>query len=92
MSFEEAKRTCREDDGELLSIETESEQRLMEIFIRGTQVAEGDFWIGLRRSQGYKESEATECSSRYYWLDRSQATYRYDLGYTASIFGPETME
>ncbi|XP_053503241.1 layilin isoform X1 [Ictalurus furcatus] len=76
VSFEEARRTCREDDGELLSIETEGEQRLMEMFVRGASVAEGDFWIGLRRNQGYKESGATECSSQYYWLDRSQATYR----------------
>ncbi|XP_060799826.1 layilin isoform X2 [Neoarius graeffei] len=75
-SFEEAKQTCREDDGELLSIETESEQRLMEMFVRGAQVPEGDFWIGLRRNQGYKESGATECSSQYYWLDHSQGTYR----------------
>ncbi|KAK3531759.1 hypothetical protein QTP70_028291 [Hemibagrus guttatus] len=71
VSFEEARRTCREDEGELLSIETESEQRLMEKFVQGAPVAEGDFWIGLRRNQG-----AVECSSQYYWLDHSQATYR----------------
>ncbi|MCI4385756.1 hypothetical protein PGIGA_G00054360 [Pangasianodon gigas] len=76
VSFEEARRTCREDDGELLSIETESEQRLMEMFVRDAPVAKGDFWIGLRRNQGYKESAAAECSSQYYWLDHSQATYR----------------
>lgn len=70
---------CREDDGELLSIETESEQRLMEMFVRGAQGAEGDFWIGLRRNQGYKESGAATCSSQYYWLDHSPATYRYDI-------------
>ncbi|GAA6073778.1 layilin isoform X1 [Tachysurus ichikawai] len=76
VSFEEARRKCREDDGELLSIETESEQRLMEKFVQGAPVAEGDFWIGLRRYQSYKESGSAECSSQYYWLDHSQATYR----------------
>ncbi|XP_058270428.1 layilin isoform X2 [Hemibagrus wyckioides] len=75
-SFEEARRTCREDDGELLSIETESEQRLMEKFVQGAPATEGDFWIGLRRNQGSKESGAVDCSSQYYWLDHSQATYR----------------
>lgn len=83
---------CREDDGELLSIESESEQKLMEMFLRGATVAEGDFWIGLRRNQGYKESGAAECSLQYYWLDHSQATYRYGLCYTAYIFCPETMK
>ncbi|KAF5899859.1 layilin-like isoform X2, partial [Clarias magur] len=48
----------------------------MEMFIQRAPGAEGDFWIGLRRKQGYKESGAADCSSQYYWLDHSQATYR----------------
>ncbi|TSQ58036.1 Serine/threonine-protein kinase SIK2 [Bagarius yarrelli] len=76
VSFEEARQTCREDDGELLSIETESEQKLMEMFVRGAPAAEGDFWIGLRRNEGYKEPEVAKCSSQYYWVDYSQETYR----------------
>lgn len=74
---------CREDDGELLSIETDSEQKLMEMFLQGAAIAEGDVWIGLRRNQGNKVSGAVECSSQYNWLGHSQATYRYDLGRTA---------
>ncbi|XP_046718736.1 layilin isoform X1 [Silurus meridionalis] len=74
VNFEEARRACRDDDGELLSIETESEQRLMEMFVRGAPDARGDFWTGMRRNQGNKES--AKCSSQYYWLDHRKATYR----------------
>ncbi|CAF89232.1 unnamed protein product, partial [Tetraodon nigroviridis] len=50
LTFEDASRACRVEGGELLSIETESEQRLVERFIHQLQAADGDFWIGLRRS------------------------------------------
>uniref|UniRef100_A0A8B9JFF6 C-type lectin domain-containing protein n=1 Tax=Astyanax mexicanus TaxID=7994 RepID=A0A8B9JFF6_ASTMX len=79
VSFEEARKTCREeDDGELLSIETENEQRLMENFIQGLRAADGDFWIGLRRSRG---SGTGDCSAQYYWLDYSQTSFRYDSSF-----------
>ncbi len=71
-SFEAARQKCREDDGELLSIETENEQRLVERFVQELRASDGDFWIGLRRSPRYN----AECSSQYYWLDYSQATFR----------------
>lgn len=73
VSFEEARKTCREDDGELLSIETENEQRLIEKFIQDVRNPDGDFWIGLRRSRG---SGTGDCSAQYYWLDYSQTTFR----------------
>lgn len=71
-SFEAARQKCREDDGELLSIETENEQRLVERFVLELRASDGDFWIGLRRSPQYN----ADCSSQYYWLDYSQATFR----------------
>ncbi|XP_016319261.1 layilin [Sinocyclocheilus anshuiensis] len=71
-SFEAARQKCREDDGELLSIETENEQRLVERFVQELRASDGDFWIGLRRSPRYN----ADCSSQYYWLDYSQATFR----------------
>uniref|UniRef100_A0A8C1PIY7 Layilin b n=1 Tax=Cyprinus carpio TaxID=7962 RepID=A0A8C1PIY7_CYPCA len=71
-SFEAARQKCREDDGELLSIETENEQRLVERFVQEFRASDGDFWIGLRRSPQYN----ADCSSQYYWLDYSQATFR----------------
>ncbi|XDV32378.1 hypothetical protein PO909_003223 [Leuciscus waleckii] len=71
-SFEAAREKCREDDGELLSIETENEQRLVEKIVQELRAVDGDFWIGLRRSPQYN----VDCSAQYYWLDYSQATFR----------------
>ncbi|KAL0174369.1 hypothetical protein M9458_030337, partial [Cirrhinus mrigala] len=69
--FEAARQTCKEDDGELLSIETENEQRLVERFVQELRASDGDFWIGLRRGSQYN----ADCSSQYNWLDNSQATF-----------------
>ncbi|KAG1951556.1 layilin [Pimephales promelas] len=71
-SFEAAREKCREDEGELLSIETENEQRLVEKIVQELRASDGDFWIGLRRSPQYN----VDCSAQYYWLDYSQATFR----------------
>ncbi|XP_026869492.2 layilin [Electrophorus electricus] len=79
VSFDVARRACRDDRGELLSIETENEQRLVERFVLDLRAPDGDFWIGLRRSLASTESAAGDCSSRYYWLDQSQATFRHWL-------------
>lgn len=78
LTFEDASRACRLDGGELLSIETESEQRLMERFIKELQAGDGDFWIGLRRSPQRFQAEAPSqvCPSQYYWLDGSKAKFR----------------
>ncbi|XP_037534093.1 chondrolectin [Nematolebias whitei] len=78
LSFEDATRSCRLDGGELLSVETESEQRLIERFIQELKVGDGDFWIGLRRSPQYHSARNTGpgCPSQYYWLDGSKAKYR----------------
>lgn len=78
LTFEDARRACQSDGGELLSIETESEQRLIERFIKQLQAGDGDFWIGLRRNPQRFVSEATSqvCPSQYYWLDGSKAKFR----------------
>ncbi|XP_058865708.1 layilin-like isoform X3 [Acipenser ruthenus] len=75
LNFEEASGACRSDGGELLSIESENEQKLVENFIQELRASDGDFWIGLRRKQGYQDSTA-DCPGRYYWLDGSKATFR----------------
>ncbi|KAL4608658.1 layilin isoform X1, partial [Arapaima gigas] len=75
VNFEEASRACRSDGGELLSIESENEQRLIENFIQELRASDGDFWIGLRRNQGYHET-SSDCTAQYHWLDGSQATFR----------------
>lgn len=77
LTFEDASRACRMEGGELLSIQTESEQRLIERFIHQLQAGDGDFWIGLRRSpERYSAGASPVCPSQYYWLDGSKAKYR----------------
>lgn len=78
LTFADASRACKSDGGELLSIETESEQRLIERFISELRVGDGDFWIGLRRNSQRLRPEATSpvCPSQYYWLDGSKAKFR----------------
>ncbi|XP_029373254.1 chondrolectin isoform X2 [Echeneis naucrates] len=78
LTFEEARKACRLDGGELLSIETEGEQRMIERLIQQLQAGDGDFWIGLRRSQQWDRAGTTSqgCPSQYYWLDGSKAKFR----------------
>ncbi|XP_016346094.1 layilin-like isoform X2 [Sinocyclocheilus anshuiensis] len=75
LNFEDASRACRSDGGDLLSIESKTEQTLIENFIHELKASDGDFWIGLRRDQGYEEING-DCPSQYYWLDGSRATFR----------------
>lgn len=78
LTFEQASWACRMEGGELLSIETESEQRLIERFIHQLQAGDGDFWIGLRRSPDpYAAGVSPVCPSQYSWLDGSKAKYRF---------------
>lgn len=82
LTYEDARSACRAGGGELLSIETESEQRLVEHFIQQLRVGEGDFWIGLRRNAPpprtrHPGSSSPPCPSQYYWLDGSKAKFRW---------------
>ncbi|XP_030008687.1 chondrolectin [Sphaeramia orbicularis] len=78
LTFEDASQACKLDGGELLSIETESEQQLIERFIKQLQAGDGDFWIGLRRNPQHFRPGTTSpvCPSQYYWLDGSKAKFR----------------
>ncbi|XP_056602355.1 layilin [Triplophysa dalaica] len=75
LNFEDASRACRSDGGDLLSIESKAEQELIQALMAELKASDGDFWIGLRRDQGYEEING-DCPSQYYWLDGSQATFR----------------
>ncbi|KAL7834483.1 hypothetical protein SRHO_G00287300 [Serrasalmus rhombeus] len=75
VNFEEANRACRSDGGELLSIQSPDEQRLIEGFIQELKASDGDFWIGLRREPNYEESNI-DCASQYYWMDGSRSAFR----------------
>ncbi|XP_053729012.1 layilin [Synchiropus splendidus] len=78
LTFEDARASCRVDGGDLLSIESESEQRLIERFIRQLGAGDGDYWIGLRRRPPRVRagSPSPACPSQYYWLDGSKARFR----------------
>ncbi|XP_067103170.1 layilin [Osmerus mordax] len=79
VTFEEARRACLGDGGDLLSIETENEQHLVERFIQQVKSGDGDFWIGLKgagREPHRAAVTAPRCSSEYSWLDGSKDTFR----------------
>ncbi|XP_034034301.1 layilin isoform X2 [Thalassophryne amazonica] len=76
LNFKEAELACHRDGGQLLSVESASEQKLIEQLITELRPTDGDFWIGLRRNHGHRDSN-TDCSSQYYWLDGSKSTFRH---------------
>ncbi|XP_073922852.1 layilin isoform X4 [Castor canadensis] len=75
LNFEEAKETCGSDGGQLVSIESEDEQKLIEKFIENLLASDGDFWIGLRR-HAEKQSNSTACQDLYAWTDGSTSKFR----------------
>ncbi|XP_008307846.1 layilin isoform X2 [Cynoglossus semilaevis] len=77
-TFEDARQSCGLDGGQLLSIETESEQRLIERFIQQLQAGDADYWIVLRHGPQHNTAVTTSpgCPSHYYWLDGSKAKIR----------------
>ncbi|XP_027129496.1 chondrolectin isoform X2 [Larimichthys crocea] len=75
LNFAEAELACRRDGGHLLSVESESEQKIIQQLITELRPTDGDFWIGLRRNHGDEDS-SSDCSPQYYWLDGSKSTFR----------------
>ncbi|XP_063111804.1 layilin isoform X2 [Cavia porcellus] len=75
LDFEEAKEACRRDGGQLVSIESEDEQKLIKTFIENLLASDGDFWIGLRRHEE-KQSNSTACQDLYAWTDGSTSKFR----------------
>ncbi|CAB1442677.1 unnamed protein product [Pleuronectes platessa] len=76
LNFVEAELACKRDGGQLLSVESASEQKIIEQLITELRPTDGDFWIGLRRNGGGEDSNS-DCSSQYYWLDSSKSTFRH---------------
>lgn len=76
LNFPEAELACRRDGGQLLSVESESEQKLIEQLITELRPTDGDFWIGLRRNHGDEDS-GSDCSPQYYWVDGSKSPFRW---------------
>lgn len=77
LNFVEAERACTRDGGHLLSVESESEQKIIEQLITELRPTDGDFWIGLRRNHGGEDS-SLDCSFQYYWLDGSKSKFRWE--------------
>ncbi|XP_037543339.1 layilin [Nematolebias whitei] len=75
LNFAEAELACRRDGGQLLSIRSAAEQKLIEQLITELRPTDGDFWIGLRRNHREEDSNS-DCSSQYYWLDGSRSKFR----------------
>ncbi|KAM7374336.1 hypothetical protein PAMP_007002 [Pampus punctatissimus] len=75
LNFGEAELACQRDGGQLLSVESPSEQKIVEQLITDLRPTDGDFWIGLRRNHGDADS-SSDCSTQYYWLDGSKSTFR----------------
>lgn len=84
VAFWEARQACEMDGGTLLSVENASEQRhierlLQELTSTGSGIADGDFWIGLTRSDGESTQEHagfTACPDLYRWTDGSVSDFR----------------
>uniref|UniRef100_A0A5F8HBS9 Layilin n=1 Tax=Monodelphis domestica TaxID=13616 RepID=A0A5F8HBS9_MONDO len=76
VNFDEASLACRRDGGQLVSIESEDEQRLIEKFIENLLASDGDFWIGLRRREEKLSNNSTACPDLYTWTDGSTSTFR----------------
>ncbi|KAM6907261.1 layilin [Xenentodon cancila] len=74
LNFAEAELACKRDGGQLLSVESESEQKIIEELIKELRPTDGDFWLGLRRNHG--DDSSSDCASQYYWLDGSKSTFR----------------
>uniref|UniRef100_A0AC11E385 Layilin n=1 Tax=Ovis aries TaxID=9940 RepID=A0AC11E385_SHEEP len=75
LNFEEARAACRRNGSQLVSIESEDEQRLIVKFIENLLASDGDFWIGLRRRED-QQSNGTACQDLYAWIDGSTAAFR----------------
>lgn len=76
LNFKEADLACRRDGGQLLSVESAPEQKLVEQLITELRPTDGDFWIGLRRNQAEVDS-SLDCAKQYYWTDGSKSTFRW---------------
>lgn len=75
LNFEEARAACGRDGGQLVSIESDDEQKLIKKFIEKLPASDGDFWIGLRRHEE-KQSNSIACQDLYTWVDGSLSTFR----------------
>ncbi|XP_048724343.1 chondrolectin isoform X3 [Caretta caretta] len=80
VGFQEAHHACEIDGGVLLSLENETEQKLIENMLQnltksGSGISDGDFWIGLWRS-GEGQAISSACPELYQWTDGTVSSFR----------------
>nr|XP_032641912.1 chondrolectin isoform X2 [Chelonoidis abingdonii] len=80
VGFQEARHACEIDGGVLLSLESETEQKLIENMLQnltksGSGISDGDFWIGLWRS-GEGQATSSACPELYQWTDGTISSFR----------------
>ncbi|XP_054830305.1 chondrolectin isoform X2 [Eublepharis macularius] len=80
VGFQEARHACEIDGGVLLSLQSETEQTLIENMLQnltksGYGISDGDFWIGLWRS-GEGQTTSNACPDLYKWADGSTSLFR----------------
>ncbi|KAM4652786.1 layilin [Discoglossus pictus] len=74
VNYEEAKEACQSDGGDLMTIKSEKEQKLIEVLIQSLAASDGDFWLGLRRKDEDVQN-SSDCQSLYSWVDGSKPTF-----------------
>lgn len=80
VGFQEARQACEMGGGVLLSLESETEQKLIENMLQnltksGPGISDGDFWIGLWRN-GEGQTTSSACPDLYKWTDGSSSLFR----------------
>ncbi|XP_050793060.1 chondrolectin [Gopherus flavomarginatus] len=80
VGFQEARHACEIDGGMLLSLTSETEQKLIENMLQnltksGSGISDGDFWIGLWRS-GEGQATSSACPELYQWTDGTISSFR----------------
>ncbi|KAG8434489.1 hypothetical protein GDO86_012750 [Hymenochirus boettgeri] len=74
VTFAEAQEQCKQDGGHLMTIRSEAEQHFIERLIQSITVSDGDFWLGLSRTEDEMEN-SSDCQSLYTWVDGSKPTF-----------------
>ncbi|XP_066463063.1 layilin [Eleutherodactylus coqui] len=74
LSFQEAQDECKRDGGHLITIKSEAEQKFIQKLIQSLTASDGDFWLGLRRTED-ESPTSSDCQSLYTWVDGSKPTF-----------------
>ncbi|KAM4702979.1 layilin [Rhinophrynus dorsalis] len=74
VNFEEAQEQCKQDGGHLMTIRSKAEQTFIEKLVQSITNSDGDFWLGLRRTEDDTQN-SSDCQNLYSWVDGSKPTF-----------------